>query len=269
MLESLKSWGSSSGLQIVLGPQRVALVLQPSGWRSAPTVVAQWQPDGTAAPAGAAELTAILDGLLTTAAVRRLPTRIVLADSLVRTWTVEPPRNASRYQDCEAAVHMRFQQVFDEPLADWQLSFDAEASQPFLACALRRSVVSALAAVLAAHQLTLLALEPEFVLLWNHWQRRLPAGAWWGLCQDTVLTLGRVQSGRLVALRRLPLPQASSQALIHTVQHEANRWQQPVPTRLGLCGAPPRAWLGAHAGAFHAELLGPHHQASALWGLAP
>jgi hypothetical protein len=274
MLERLKL-GRGQTLHIAVEAQRLSLVLVQGRARAgAARVLAQQVLADGSAGARADAVPQLLDGLLAAANLRGLPTKLVLADTWVRSWRVEPPPNATRLQDCEAAVRMRFQQVFDEAPEGWQFSPASEVKAPFLACAVRQAWATALVQVLQAHQLALVAMEPEFVVLWNHWQPHLPTGAWLGICQADGVTLGVVQQGRLVALRRLPRPalplaEASGEpaALLHAVQHEADRWNLPMPSGLSLCGAVPSAWLGRWSAGVDCALLGPQGSALALWGV--
>jgi hypothetical protein len=257
----------SHRLNIALGPRGIALVLQRGWFRTTSTLVGRQTWD--AAGGAAADLPAALGAMLDAAGMRRMPARVVLADALVRTWRVEPPHNATRPQDCEAAAAMRFGAVFEESPDDWLVTSAPRAAQPFVACAIRRTLADGLERVLCDHQLELLSMEPEYVALWNHWCLELAADAWFGICTDGALVLGVVRSSRLESLRPLPVPeQADALWLSQTVQREANRLNLPAPPSLGLCGTPPAPWVSRRTTGMPCTLLGTHGDALALFGIA-
>lgn len=271
MLESLTALAQSRHLHLALRAHELVLLAQSQGWRKRPPELLVRQP--LSGPAD--ELPQQLDSALSRlsgpgqAQLRGLPLHIALDAAWVRTWTVQPPANASSIQDSVAAVQMRFQQVYDESPAGWQMRYQADVRHPYLACAVRQDWLAALLARLAAHRLTLLALQPECVALWNHWCARLPSGAWLGLCRAGELTLLATQAQRPVAVRRLPLAATATAAqLAQAVAQEAQRWQLPLPSRLGLCGAVPQAWRGPLAAGLQADFVGEHADILSLWGVA-
>jgi len=255
-------------LSLSLAPGRMVLV-QHSGWRKrSAEVLGRWQGGAPSDPE--AELPQQLDSLLAQAGVVGMPVRMLVADSLVRSWTVQPPENASRLQDCEAAVAMRFTEVFGDSLADWHIRADYDPRHAFMACALRRSLLAGLLRPLQARRLTLLSLEPECVALWNHWARDLPEAGWFGICNAGSLLLGIVAEGRLQGTRRLALAGAQAQSspwLEQAVAREAARLNVATPKAIGLCGTFPRAWAEAGGAALRCRNLGSICDASGLLGV--
>jgi len=251
MLERGRTVGGRLG--IVLDRQDLALV-EHGGWpRRAARLVAREQP-GLALDAET--LPAALDALLGGAGVARGVAHVIVDDALVRSWRVEPPLNASRRQDCVAAALMRFAMVYDEAPADWLVRAELDARLPFMACAVRKDFVAAIAEVLQRHRLTMAVMEPRFVALWNHWRRRLPANAWLLVSSEAGLQLGVTQAGRLCAQRRLDpsvgeMPAGETPAgetptaawLAQAVQREADRFNIAVPACLAVCGTVQPAWL--------------------------
>jgi hypothetical protein len=255
----------SPRLDIALAMSGIVVVLR-EGWlpRSAKLVGrVDWRESGCAV----AELPLALDELLITCGLRGMAVRITLGGTLVHSWRVEPPRNATRVQDCDAVAAMRFATLFDESLEDWYLQSAPQAIGAFLACAIRRSLADGLFAVLQKHRLRLVSMQPEFVALWNHWYEQVPNGAWFGICNDGLFTLGVVEDGHLASLRSLPLtdkPDAAWLAL--TVGREASRLNLPVPLIVGICGKVPTGWIAHGASSPACAVLGTVASAPALFG---
>lgn len=252
----------SHQLHAVLGPRSAALVLQRGWFRTTRQLVVRQSWEEAVRPE--AFMPQALAELLDAAGLRAMPVRIVLADALVRTWRVQPPGNASRAQDIEAAAAMRFAAVFDEPADDWQIAAAPRAADAFLACAVRRTLVDGLRGVLAVRGLHLTVMEPEFAAMWNHWRLSMQAGSWLGIVRPTSLALGIVRSSALNAVQELARPATSDPAwLADVVRREADRLDLPVPRTLALCGVPPATWLST---SLACTLLGPQCDALSLLG---
>ncbi|WP_426111098.1 hypothetical protein [Massilia sp. PWRC2] len=188
------------------------------------------------------------------------PLTVVLADDLVRLWHVTPPAGCSRLADLQAAAALRFQQLYGEPAASWQLSADWQLDRPFLAAAAPRPLLASVQQAGAAHAMTVLEVAPQFVVMLNRWRASLAPGDWFGVVHDGVLTLGVCDGnggGALLALRALASgAHPNGAALREQVAREALRLNLPAPARLRLCGSVPPAWhavdgctvLGAAAG---------------------
>ncbi len=232
-------------LRIGLATSGIAL-LHHRGWPRQRSTVLGSREFAAGAAVSVDDLAAQLDPLLAASSCRGLPARLVLADAWARSWMVTPPTNAVRLADCQAAAAARFQALYGEPLSDWQSAADWHARLPFLASALPAALVTALRRVCAAHRLVLLEIVPQFIAGWNRWCAALEDGAWFGVLQGSILTLGAASAGRLCALRSLVLPRSAGtdpQWLRQTVQREALRWTLAPPRALGLCGEVPAAWI--------------------------
>ena len=177
------------------------------------------------------------------------PLTIVLADDLVRLWQVTPFAQTTRLADLEAAAALRFQRLYGEPAADWAVRAGWDGERPFLAAAMRRTVLAALEQGAAVHQVRLVEIVPQFVALLNLCRGALGPGAWFGTLHDKVLTLGVVDpgaGGALVAVRAQVLPEAPGAGwLAEHLAREALRLNLAAPGRLQLWGAVPSAWLAA------------------------
>jgi hypothetical protein len=179
-------------------------------------------------------------------AADRSPVSVVVADHWVRMMMVTPPQNLRSLQDCEAAAAMRFQALYGEPAADWQIVGDWSARQPFLACALPRAQGNTLQQLAAECHVTLLEVVPQFIAAWNCWHRAVRAPAWFGIVHEQILTLGVIDHKRLCAVRTLPLPDIvwqDGQWLPARLAQEALRLNLPAPAQLQLCGDLPGQWM--------------------------
>lgn len=218
-----------------IAPDGAALLK--AGGRNAPdTVLAEF----TSPSAPSAQ--ALLDGLrarLADSGTARLPVSVVLADHWVRLFMVTPPRNAASLEDCEAAALLRFQELYGEAPAQWQLRADWDARHPFLACAIPNSLLASLQQLASACRWTLLSVMPQFVAAWNRWHRELDGDAWFGVALGNRLTLGAIEHGRLRAINTMQVADSAwqdEQWLPAQLAREALRLDMAAPQALRLCG---------------------------------
>ncbi|MES2152924.1 MAG: hypothetical protein V4508_24365 [Pseudomonadota bacterium] len=173
------------------------------------------------------------------------PLSFVLSDELVRLWHVTPPPGSTRLADLEAGAALRFQKLYGESPAAWQLSASWDAGQPFLAAGVPRALLAVLEQVAVEQQLQVVEIVPQFVAGWNQWRGALKAGAWYGLLQGGVLTLGVTDKGRLLAVRAAAVPRdAGPEWLGEHLAREALRLNRPLPERLQVSGPLPQGWHG-------------------------
>jgi hypothetical protein len=195
--------------------------------------------------------------LLADAGCAKWNASVVLADDLARIWQVAPPAGAARLADLEGAAAVRFQSLYGEPASSWKLAGGWDSAKPFIACALPRQLLAMLAAVAAEQQVTLVEIVPQFVAGWNAWRADLKPGAWYGLLQHNVLTLGAIEAGQVRAVRAAAIPEgAKLEWLGQHVAREALRLNLPAPERLQLSGPAPATWNNS-SGAFACSLLSP------------
>jgi hypothetical protein len=180
-----------------------------------------------------------------------IPVQVVVQDDWMRIWPVHHPDNASRMADLDAACAMRFEAIFDEPLHPWVWRANPQTGLPFIACAMQRTHLDELQAVLRDQRLQLVSLEARSVALWNCWQRDLKGmslNAWLGICMKDAFTLCLAQQGQVLQVRHVPLGAAQRddpQWLVQHVQREASRFNQVMPDMIGLCGTVVDPWLQA------------------------
>jgi hypothetical protein len=231
-------------LRIGLSRSDVTL-LQTSGWlRPQITPLAHAAISETTADTPD-HLSAQLHQMLAGANCAKRSVTIILADEWVRLLMVTPPRNAARMQDCRAAAEMRFQALYDEPVADWRINGDWHARQPFLACAIPRALVSTLHDLAHRHRLCLLGITPQFIAGWNSRRPVMQAGTWFGVVHDRLLTLGAIDQRRLCAVRATTISAEAwhgDQWLPEHLTREALRLNLPAPDQLHLYGDFPGQW---------------------------
>ena len=255
-------------LTLAIGLHGLTLVRQQGWLRHSHVLLARQAWDE---PLADADLVQALDATLASCKLRQLPVAVVLADPLVRTWRVQPPKNAAGMKDCEAAAAMRFSSIFEEAPEDWVIACAPAGIDTFLAFGVKRSLERGLRHVLQSRGLPLTSMTPEFVALWNHWEHLLPAENWFGVCTPGGLGLGIVEGQRLAGLRQLqvPLPaQATAEWLAESVRREADRINLPAPKGLALCGNAPAHWLARNPQRLACSLLGSQCDAPSLFGVA-
>jgi len=236
----------ATSLRIGLSPSTLCVV-RSRGWLHASRDVLADRMLGAATPDQAL---LGLRGVLDDAGLAGQPATVVLGNDWGRLFMVVPPRNAESRRDCEAAAHLRFQQLYGEPPQDWTVRADWNARRPFLACAMPTELLDGLRRACADHRLGLLAVRPQFVAAWNRWGRTLREGDWFGTVDAHALTLGLVERGSLTEVRRLLLTdsaRADTAWPATQCTREALRQAVPAPQRLCLCGPVPPVWLaGEH-----------------------
>jgi hypothetical protein len=252
-------------LRIGVSRQAVAL-LKTSRWQGAALEVVAEQNVGS----GSVEaIGAAVRELLADAGCAGFTASVVLADDLARLWQVTPPQEAARLADLEAAAALRFQGLYGEPAAAWVMSAGWDADRPFLAAAMPRQLLAVLQQAAAEQQVTLVDIAPQFVAGWNQWRGALKPGAWYGLVQQGVLTLGAVDGASVRSVRATALPDgANLEWLTRHVEREALRLNLAMPSRLQLSGAAPAAWNSSTGATLACSLLAGHPALSATAQLA-
>lgn len=211
------------------------------GWRgdSVPPVECTVLPGGDGFAAHAEALRALL-GERTYAG---WPLEVVLDDTLARLWQVTPPPTAGALADLEAAAALRFERLYGQSPAAWQLTAQWDARDPFVAAAAPRALLAVLQRAAAEQGLFVIGITPHVVAVWNRWRRRLKAGAWFCLVHGQTITFAVMHAGRLSAVRAVPLPSAAGHDWLNaTIAREALLLDVPAPTLLQLAGALPPAW---------------------------
>jgi len=190
-LRALRAWRGPRGhCRLGVSREAVSVLRVGASRRSAPVVAERALSDlGVAPPdALAAQIAAALDA----AGGSRLPVYATLGDDVVRYFIVTPPGNGARMQDLRAAAAVRFQVLYGEPAASWQIVADWQAATPFLACAVPQRLHTALQLAVAARRGCLVSVMPDFVAAWNRSRRHLKADTWLATLSDGVLTLGLI-----------------------------------------------------------------------------
>ena len=233
-------------LHISLGLDRVTL-LRTGRWQGMRTVAADRViPVGIADQADTTRLLQhALSEALTEISCRRAITEVVLADQWVRYFSVTPPQNLTRLDDCRLAATMRFQTLFGEPAERWQFSGDWHSEQPFLVCAMPKALQQMLTQLALTHQFTLTSIVPHFIAAWNRYRQAISSGQWFGVVDVHGITLGVVNQKSISTVRqtRLPTGSVSADWLSSHVTREALRSGLLLPGVVQLCGDVPASWL--------------------------
>lgn len=233
-------------LHITLGPDRVTL-LRTGRWQGTRMVaIDRVVPAGVGDGANATELMQhALSEALAEISCRRAVAEVVLAEQWVRYFSVTPPHNLTRLDDCRLAATMRFQTLFGEPVERWQFSGDWHSEQPFLVCAMPKALQQMLTQVALTHQFTLVSIVPHFIAAWNRYRQAIAPGQWFGVVDAHGITLGVVDQKSISTVRqtRLPTGSVSADWLSAHVTREALRFGLPQPTMVQLCGDVPASWL--------------------------
>lgn len=197
------------------------------------------QPDG---------ILAALRELLAAAPPAGANVSIVLADELVRMWTVAPPPACARMSDLRAAAAMRFQTLFGAPPAGWTIAADWAAASPFLAVAVRAELLGQIEQAVRGEGGRVVEVVPQFVVSLRRWRAFRRPGAWLGVVQSHVLTLALFDGADLAAVCSTPMPQGAGREWLDSqVAREALRLGLQRPERLQLFGPAPKTWA-SHAG---------------------
>jgi hypothetical protein len=187
---------------------------------------------------------AALGGLLEAGAWAGWPVEVVVADAHARLWTVEPPAQAQRLEDLQAACELRYRSLYGASPADWVLRADHELRQPYLAAALPRELVEPLHVLCREHRLALHALAPQFVFGWNGLRSRLARGGWLVQVHASHLVLGVGEGGGLHAVRTWVKPaQAPADWLADQLKLEAMRLDRPLPDQILVAGTAQQPWI--------------------------
>ncbi len=255
-----------ASLRIGLSRNGIAL-LRTSGWRHPVTALLAdmaLEDDPAAPELTAAQVGGRLDALLSASPSADLPVRVILADAWVRLFMVTPPHNTVRLSDCRAAAEMRFQALYGDPTAVWQIQADWDPLHPFLACAIPRTLLDTLQQAATRHRLKLTGIAPHFVAAWNRWHTNLNPASWFGVMQRDVFTVGVMHQQRLHAVRAASVAadawQDNSWLPAHLAR-EALRLNLPLPDAIQLCGDLPGQWATHLMGNLRCTRLDAAHHA--------
>jgi hypothetical protein len=177
-----------------------------------------------------------------------LPVHVTYTDELVRYFIVTPPDNSVRMQDLRAAAGARFQTLYGDDPAAWQLVADWQAAEPFLACAVSRRWSDVLQQAVAAGRGCVVSAMPEFIAAWNRSRRELGADTWLATRGERTLTLSLITAAprlRVAAVRTLALPDPVPPLtwLREQIARAALIDNLPAPSALLLHGPRCDAWL--------------------------
>lgn len=234
-------------LQLSLTPKTWTLSRQPIGVPGAPTLG-----QGVLAPhwhADEMSRNVVLAQLATAIQQHNGDIQIVLDDTLVRSFLVTPPTNVHRLHDLALCAQMRFESLYDESSASWEIHADWRADQAFVTCAIRRELVTSLRELSQGPTGRVISIQPAWLSSWNAHAENTTAG-WWaiGNAQSLVLLLRGAQGPLdLRSLSFVSIPPRTT--LDAVIAQEASRLQvlhnmhdpQLLPSALRWLGTAP--WL--------------------------
>jgi len=249
MLERwLKRFARRGDCRLVLS--RGALTVRRAGAsRKAPALCVE-RPLPAGAEASPETLAALIAAVLDESGCSGLPVHAMFADELVRYFVVTPADNSVQMQDLRAAASGRFQMLYGDDPAGWQLVADWQAAEPFLACAVSRRWWDAWRRAGGVGRGCVVSAMPEFVAAWNLSRRELGADTWLATRGEHALTLGLITAtprSRVAAVRTLALPDPvpSITWLREQVARVALFDNLPAPSALLLHGPRCDVWLPA------------------------
>ncbi len=183
---------------------------------------------------------------------------VVVADAFCRLFVTKPPSNVSRRADLDAAVALRFQNLYGESATDWLLRADWQVDAPFITAAIPQALYGGLCDIARAFKLRIVHLAPACITAWNRWRRAVIVGDWFGEVSNTQLTLIAFDGARIQHVDQQPLDNVATAApdwLTGFVQREALQLNLSMPSRILCGGHVPSAWLEAGAERLSCHLL--------------
>ncbi|HEX9052947.1 MAG TPA: hypothetical protein VF841_20630 [Anaeromyxobacter sp.] len=182
---------------IYLAPRKLALVRRARGLR--PRVVAETELTVLAGNAGGiGPVLSTLADVLTDPTWQGAAARAVVTDHPWARYGVVPPPPA-RLDAPARLAHARYVlgDAHGDAVADWAVTLaDTPPGRPCVACATPATLRTALEDTLAPARLTLVSLQPQLVVAFNAWRRRLPADdAWFVRVDDGALSAVHLSHG--------------------------------------------------------------------------
>lgn len=191
-------------------------------------------------------MTEVLRAMLDEMRCRRALTTVTLCDAWCRLFVVTPPANALHRRDCDAALSMRFHDLFGDAQDTWIIQADWQLDAPFLCAAMPRALHAALLEIGAQYQLRYTGITPQSIAAWNRWHKQVQKGDWFGVvCEDrlTVISTNIHQLSATFYQRLSQQNRHDDEWLIAYVSREALRRNLPLPARIVLCGDVPIVWM--------------------------
>lgn len=206
---------------------------------------------------------------------------IVVSDAYARFWIVVPPNNATTRGDLRLCALWRFEELFGESPAAWNLQADWHATRRFMACAVPLALTDAIRSALSSRRIRIQCCVSRFVAEWNRHHRRVRKhDTWFGVSNDSIVTMALVQDQRIAHVRKVRQPSGEEMQLdtlasalrCVALQHEAR-----LPESVLLCGDMPATRQATGIEGFHFEWVdgdarpsgNPESPAATLEGPSP
>ncbi len=170
---------------IYVAPRKLALVRRARGLE--PRVVAEAELTVLAGSSdGAGPVLSVLADVLAEPTWQGAAARVVVADHPWTRYGVVPSP-PTRLDAAARLAHARcvLGDTYGEAVADWAVTLaDTPPGRPCVASAMPATLRSALEDTLAPARLTLVSLQPQLIVAFNAWRRRLTGDDTWFVCVD-------------------------------------------------------------------------------------
>lgn len=131
--------------------------------------------------------------------------RISVSNFYARFWIAQPPADATTRLDLSTSTLWRFEELFGESAATWNIQADWDARRPFFACALPRLLTDAIAAATSANRIGVLSSLPRFVAEWNDHRRQLRRydSVWLAVLADSTATIALLRRREIAQIQQV------------------------------------------------------------------
>ena len=234
--------------KLFLGCADDGAVLLPASATSAPGVLASVRVDPAGSAIGLCDALHDLSPLSSRAGARALS--VTIDDGFTRSFVVHPPGGARGLRELRASAAARFAALYGESAESWLLAADWQATRPFVASAVPRSLYAACEQVARQLGCRLDSVSPAMIRVWNRVYASTPSDGWLVVGFGRTLSLLHTAAGQVAGLRSLRLGGAPEPAELEALlEQERLRASADAATRArqSLLWAGAADWLPATA----------------------
>ena len=173
--------------------------------------------------------------------------RISVSDFYARFWIAHPPAEATTRLDLSTSALWRFEELFGESAATWNIQADWKATRPFIACGLPRLLTDAIAAAASANRIGVVSCLPRFVAEWNDHRRQLRRcdSAWLVALADSTATIALLRRREIDQIQQIRCHAGSGvdlDALTAALRALSLQAGHACASTVMLCGDVPDEW---------------------------